>query len=234
MVARVRLAGACMFSLVFSLVALIYRPSRADDLIPSGKVAVLELDSAKTNIAYSLSGWPHNTHETFKLKHGLIRIDPATGKMNGVITVDAASGTSGEMIRDTRMRSSILEASRFPEISFAPQRVVSHGNLQGTFPVKVQGLLSLHGTQHEYTFDASVSGAADTATIHCTFAVPYVDWGLEDPSILMFKVSKQVIVDVTANARLSWIASTPISAAMPNAMHLLAASGSASLQSKAQ
>ena len=36
------------------------------------------------------------------------------------------------------------------------------------------------------------------------FVIPYVAWGLEDPSIMMFKVAKEVAIDVTTVARLSW------------------------------
>ena len=197
-----------MLLLTLTLVGLLCPRARAVDPIPAGKVAVLELDPAKTSIAFLLTGWPHDTHGTFKLKRGLIRIYPATGTMDGIVIVDASSANSGVRMRDERMRSSILEASRFPEISFAPQQVESHGTPQGEFPVKVRGLLLLHGTRHDFTVDALVTRGANNTTIHCTFVIPYVEWGLEDPSILMFKVSEKVLIDVTTTARLSWIAST--------------------------
>ncbi|MGO9267192.1 MAG: hypothetical protein ACLQBA_20330 [Candidatus Binataceae bacterium] len=34
--------------------------------------------------------------------------------------------------------------------------------------------------------------------------IPYVAWGLEDPSIMMFKVAKEVAIDVTTVGHLSW------------------------------
>jgi polyisoprenoid-binding protein YceI len=215
MVTRIRFAGGYSL-LTLTLVAVFCLLAKSVEAEPQRKVAVLELEPAKTTITFSLTGWPHNTHGTFKLRHGLIRIDPMTGKMDGIVLVDASSGNSGETIRDARMRSSVLEVSRFPEISFAPQNVESHGVPEGTFPVKVRGLL-LHGTQHDFSVIAFVSRSTNNATIHCSFVVPYVEWGLEDPSILMFKVSKQVFVDVTTNARLTWIAST----AMPTPVHPL-------------
>jgi len=128
--------------------------------------------------------------------------DPATGKMDGMITVDAASGDSGHSIRDDRMKSSILETDKFPEISFAPRQVVSHGGIEKEFPVKVQGLL--HGVQHDLTVNATVSRDGNNVTIHCDFVIPCVAWGLEDPSIMMFKVAKEVAIDVTTVARLRW------------------------------
>lgn len=194
--------------LLLPVIMLAFPLTVAAGPVPEGKWAVLTFDSAKTSIIFSLTGWPHDTHGTFKLKRGRIRVDPATGKMDGSIVVDAASGNSGEVIRDARMRSSILDTSRFPDITFAPQQVLSHGNPQGEFPVKVRGIMSLHGTQHEFTMDARIHRDADDAnqvTIHSDFVIPYVDWGLENPSILMFTVSKNVDLDVTTVAHLSWL-----------------------------
>jgi polyisoprenoid-binding protein YceI len=209
MVSRIRYAVAG--ALLIAVIALAASLALAADSIPQGKLATLELDPAKTTIAYSLEGWPHHTQGTFTLKHGAIRIDPQTGKMDGAIVVDAASGNSGHSIRDERMKSSVLEVSRFPEITFVPLQAVSHGKLQGEFPVTVRGLMSLHGTQHNFTIDATVRRDGNNVAIKCDFAIPFVQWGLEDPSILMFKVAKEVMVNVTSVARLSWTPPTSTS-----------------------
>jgi polyisoprenoid-binding protein YceI len=213
MLTRIRSAVVRALLLSFALVALICRLAIAADSVPQGKLAVLEMDPAKTTITYSLEGWPHHTQGTFTLKHGVIRVDPQTGKMGGVITVDAASGNSGHSVRDERMKSSVLEVSRFPEISFAPQQVVSRGNAQGEFTITVRGLMSLHGAEHDFTIKATVRRDGNNVTIECKFVIPFVEWGLEDPSILMFKVAKDVDIGVSINAHLSWIAAT----AMPTA-----------------
>jgi polyisoprenoid-binding protein YceI len=190
---------------VLLLIAAASRFASAADLASRGKIAAIELDPAKTTITYSVEGWPHHTLGTFALKHGAMQIDPASGKMNGIITVDAASGNSAHPVRDERMKSSVLEVQRYPEISFAPQQVVNHGNLQAEFPVTVRGVMSLHGTSHTFTIEAVVRRQGDSATIHCDFVIPYVEWGLPDPSILIFKVSKEVAISVTTVARVSWI-----------------------------
>jgi hypothetical protein len=44
-----------------------------------------------------------------------------------------------------------------------------------------------------------VSGSALNATLH--FAVPYVDWGLKDPSNFVLRVSKEVEIDIFASGR---------------------------------
>jgi polyisoprenoid-binding protein YceI len=163
----------------------------------------LTFDTAHTTIAYKLIGWPHVTDGTFKLKSGVIRVDATTGKMAGEIVVDAASGDSGYTVRDARMKDSILEAASFPEMSFAPQQVESHGEPRGEFPVVVRGVMTLHGAPHPFTVTATVERRGEDATIRCRFAIPYVAWGLKDPSILFFKVEPNVAVEVAATAHIS-------------------------------
>jgi polyisoprenoid-binding protein YceI len=125
--------------------------------------------------------------------------------MAGEIVIDAASGGSGHSTRDARMRDSILEVQRYPDISFAPQQVESHGSPPGVFPVTVRGVMVLHGGQHPLTISAQVGQNGDSVNIQCSFVVPYVAWGLKDPSLLFFKVAKEVGVQVSAVAHLTWI-----------------------------
>jgi polyisoprenoid-binding protein YceI len=206
-----RSAGIYVLSLALTIVVLAIPLVAAGDTVPPGKLAVLDLDPAKTTITYSLDGWPHHTQGTFKLKRGVVEIDPSTGKMTGTITVDAASGDSGHSIRDEEMKSTVLGVDRFPEISFAPHQVLSHGDPQKAFPVTVAGLMLLHGVQHALTIDALVERDGDNVTIHSKFLVPFVEWGLHDPSILVFKVAKSVDIDLITDAHLSWIPSSAMS-----------------------
>jgi polyisoprenoid-binding protein YceI len=207
-----RSTGIYVLSLALTIFVLAIRLVAAGDTVSPGKLAVLDLDPAKTTITYSLDGWPHHTQGTFKLKRGVVEIDPSTGKISGTITVDAASGDSGHSIRDEEMKSSVLEVDRFPEISFAPRQVLSHGDPQKASPVKVMGLMLLHGVQHAFTIDAVIKRDGNNVAIHSNFLVPFVEWGLHDPSILMFKVAKSVDIDFITHAHLSWMSPSAMSA----------------------
>ena len=176
-----------------------------DNSVPPEKWAALTFDPATTTIDYTLTGWPHLTQGTFKLKHGMIRVDPATGKMDGAIVVDAASGNSGHSVRDWRMKSSILDVARYPDVIFDPQQVVGHGAPTGEFPVVVRGVMTLHGTSHPFTIHATVQRQGNTVTIHSDFVIPYVAWGMENPTILFFTVAKKVDLQVTAVTHLTWV-----------------------------
>jgi hypothetical protein len=42
-----------------------------------------------------------------------------------------------------------------------------------------------------------------TATVKAHFAVPYIQWGLKDPSFMFWKADKDVAIDLFLNGRLS-------------------------------
>jgi hypothetical protein len=46
-----------------------------------------------------------------------------------------------------------------------------------------------------------IEGTSLTAKTH--FTVPYVKWGLKDPSIIILKVAKEVDIDLTLVGRVS-------------------------------
>jgi polyisoprenoid-binding protein YceI len=203
------LAVRSIASIVIIIAALQTTASAIADSSPlPAKWTALTFDTARTTIAYKLIGWPHITDGTFKLTSGRIRVDAVSGKMAGEIVVDAASGDSGHSVRDERMRRSVLEVDRYPEISFAPQQVESHGVSRGAFPVVVRGVLTLHGEPHSFTVTATIERRGDDAMIQCRFAIPYVAWGLKDPSVLFFKVEQNVSVEVTAIAHVADVRST--------------------------
>src|SRR6266481_6030612 len=97
----------------------------------------LELDPAKTLIEFRLPGALHATHGKFKLAHGTIRADLATGEASGSIVVDARTGDSGLSARDDRMESSVLEVQKYPEITFTPRHVDGKLEKDGQFHAKL-------------------------------------------------------------------------------------------------
>jgi hypothetical protein len=47
------------------------------------------------------------------------------------------------------------------------------------------------------------SGDRFTATAH--FAVPYVAWGLKNPSLLIFRCADTVYIDVKTQGQVTWV-----------------------------
>jgi polyisoprenoid-binding protein YceI len=179
--------------------------SRAASASSAGtRIGIINLDPAKTLVEFRLGGSLHSTHGKFQLRTGIIKADSATGKAEGTIVVDAASGDSGDSIRDHRMKDSVLEAEKFPEITFTARHIEGHLDRGGVFQAKLEGVLKLHGADHALTIDAHGTLIDDNLVATAHFSIPYVEWGLKDPSVLFLTVAKQVDIDIATAGRVTW------------------------------
>lgn len=169
------------------------------------QAVTLHLDPAVTEIHWTLNGNMHTVHGTFRLKGGLITYNPATGAAQGEIAVDLITGESDNRSRDSRMQKEILESDKFPQAIFHPEKVSGAVKAGSSQTVTVEGTFTIHGVDHPLKLDTKVgvSGHQATATTH--FTVPYVDWGIKDPSNFIFRVGKTVDVDVTAKGAIDGI-----------------------------
>ncbi len=161
----------------------------------------LELDPAKTEVQFTLHDVLHTVHGTFKLKKGSIHWDPDSGKASGEIVVDVTSGDSGSSARDSRMHKQVLESQRYPEATFTADRVDGKLAPQGQSQLEVHGVLKIHGADHELTLHFQVDRAGGQYAASTHFTIPYVQWGMKDPSNFVLKVDKTVDMDIkTATA----------------------------------
>jgi polyisoprenoid-binding protein YceI len=156
------------------------------------------LDPAQTEIHWKLSGL-HPVHGTFKLKSGEFLFNPKTGTAEGEILVDATTGESGNAARDKRMQDEVLESNRYPAIFYHPTEIKGPFKAgEGTQDLTAEGTFNIHGADHPLELPLKVQITADTATATTRFTVPYVEWGMKNPSRLLRRVSKQVEIEVTA------------------------------------
>ena len=165
--------------------------------------AVLELDPAQTHIEFTLTEVLHPVHGTFKLKSGTIRFDPATGEAGGLVVVDVTSGESGNASRDRKMHKDVLESRKYPEATFTPVRVFGRLEAQGESPLQLSGIFKLHGKEHELKLATTVRRGGDQLTASTHLVIPYVDWGLKNPSTLFLRVGNQVEIDINTVGRLT-------------------------------
>lgn len=163
----------------------------------------VELVRENTKIKWTLGDVLHTVHGTFQLKCGDIRFDTDTGKASGAVVVDAASGESGNGPRDSRMHKNVLESAKYPEISFAPEQMEGSVNLSGKSTLKLHGTMKIHGAAHEITAPAEVTVKDGQLNADIKFDVPYVAWGMKDPSTFLLKVSKMVELEMMAAGRIS-------------------------------
>ncbi len=167
---------------------------------------VFEADAGRTSVEITLGATFHTVHGNFRLKSGTIRFDPATSAASGELVVDARSGNTGNPSRDRKMHEEILESRRYPEIRFTVQQVGGTVAAEGASQVQLKGILTLHGEAHEMTITAPVQAAHGAVTAEAHFTVPYVQWGLKNPSTFFLRVERTVEVTVHA---VGWIRAAP-------------------------
>ena len=164
--------------------------------LPLSAADSLVADRAQTKVEFMLPSLLHTVHGEFRLKRGALVFDAASGKLSGELVIDATSGDSGNASRDKRMHAAILESAKYPEIVFRPDRIEGRVLNTGKSPVQIHGVFSLRGTDHEILVSAAVDAAGGAYEVTATFEIPYVKWGLKNPSTLMLKVSDKVEIRV--------------------------------------
>ena len=167
------------------------------------------LDPAQTKVEFTLGDVLHTVHGTFKLKRGNITLNDATGEASGELVVDATSGESGNKSRDKKMHKEILESAKYPEIVFTPQHFKGPLNPQGKSSLLIDGQFSIHGQAHPMTLTAETDVARGDASAATTFSVPYVKWGMKNPSTFILRVSDRVEISIHAVAHSAIAAQIP-------------------------
>src|SRR6267143_2428978 len=194
---RSRLAAVFYLLVVapVTLAVLSALPQHAAPQPPASEI-VLGIDPAQSNVHWTLGSTVHTVHGSFAFKKGTLRLDTSTGEARGEIIVDATSGNSGNDSRDKKMHKEVLESWRYAEVIFRPDRMEGKIAPQGTFGVQVHGLFILHGSEHELTVPVQAELAGDHWTGSAKFNVPFVDWGLKNPSNFFLKVNHAVEIEV--------------------------------------
>jgi hypothetical protein len=67
----------------------------------------------------------------------------------------------------------------------------------------VTGIFTLLGTPHEIAIPILVHLDGATATAKAHFVVPYVQWGLKNPSFMIWKADDDIAIDLSLAGRLS-------------------------------
>ena len=151
--------------------------------LPNGAPAAIALLPCRLFPIISIAGrWPSEIADWCAQHDGLIRA--------------AASGHSGNDGRDKKMHKEVLESASYPDIVFRPDRVEGEVSDMAASTVQVHGMFSIHGAEHEITIPVrvKVSPGQWTATSH--FTVPYVKWGLKNPSTFVLRVEQSVEIDI--------------------------------------
>jgi len=149
----------------------------------------------------------NTTHEvvngTFHIQSGSIEFDRSNSRMSGSVVVLAGSGKTGNGSRDKKMNKDILEVEQHATVSFEAKTYTGAIAPSGDSTIQVTGIFTLLDAPHEITIPMLVHVEGTTATVKARFTVPYIQWGLKDPSFMFWKADKDVAIDLFLNGRLS-------------------------------
>jgi polyisoprenoid-binding protein YceI len=160
------------------------------------------IDPAKSQVQFSLGGF-HEVNGFFKVSRGEVHFDRKSGAMSGLITVEAASGNSGNNARDHKMKGDELHAGKFPSITFAPTQFTGFLKDQGESSIQVHGLFTLIGKPHSIAVPMTVTITGNQCVAKGSFTIPYVQWGMKDPTMMFMKEAKDVTINLTLQGTLT-------------------------------
>ncbi len=168
----------------------------------SQKTAV-RLDPGGTQINFTLSDFLHTVHGTFKLTKGDFWFDLSSGEAGGGLIVSSGSGDSGSHARDSRMDKNILQTDVYPLITFTPDRVIGRINGAGHSEFRLHGIFGIHGATHELSMNVKSEIRGARLTARADFDVPYVRWGIKNPSTLMLRVNQTVQIEIQTDGQIA-------------------------------
>jgi polyisoprenoid-binding protein YceI len=169
----------------------------------SAQHETLTVSPDASQVAFTLGGTGHHVQGTFHVQKGSIDFDPSAQKISGSVIVAAGSGNSSEPSRDKKMNADVLDTEHFAEVTFAPSRYQGTLATSGDSTIQVSGTFTLHGTSHDLTLPMQIHIEGTNLTAKGHFTVPYVKWGLKDPSIFILKVAKEVDIDLTLSGQVT-------------------------------
>lgn len=140
---------------------------------------------------------------TFHVQSGSVEFNPITEKIAGIVVVVASSGKTGNDSRDKKMNKDILKVDQYTTVSFAPKAYTGSIEPMGDSTIQVSGVFTLLGTPHDLTIPIQLHLEGKKATVKAQFVIPYVQWGLKNPSFLMWKAENDVMIDLNLTGQLS-------------------------------
>jgi polyisoprenoid-binding protein YceI len=149
----------------------------------------------------------NTTHEvvngTFRIQSGSIEFDRSNPKMSGSVAVLAGSGKTGNGSRDKKMNKDVLKVDQYTTVSFAPKTYTGTIASRGDSTIQVSGVFTLLGNPHDLTIPMQIHIDGPKATARGHFVVPYVQWGLKNPSFMFWKAENDVAIDLNLIGQIS-------------------------------
>lgn len=176
----------------------------AGPALAAGEMLVFHLDPDETAVDFQLGATLHTVQGRLGTASGRIAFDPSSGLAAGEVVIDLSGAETGIERRDRKMHEQVLETDRFPEAVYRVERIdLPDRSLQpGRNDLQLHGSLEFHGATHPVSVPAVATLENGRVSATAWIEVPYVDWGLPDPSFFVLRVGKTVRVEIEAAGRL--------------------------------
>jgi polyisoprenoid-binding protein YceI len=184
----------------FALAIVLAPAALAQPVAPHGTFVV---DADASEVRMTLKTTHELVNGVFRVQAGKIEFDRGASKMSGSVVVLPGSGKTGNDTRDGRMTKEILKVKQFATVTFEPKTYTGDLAPGGESTIQVTGIFTLLGTPHEITVPMVVHLDGPRANAKAHLVLPYIKWGLKNPSILMWKVDPDVAIDVSLSGKLS-------------------------------
>lgn len=164
---------------------------------------VLRIDAKASTVSFELTATGHTVKGAFDVSSGELSFQRETGSISGQVAVNAASGRTGNARRDAAMHENVLESAKHPHIIFRPASIEGIIPATGEGSATIRGSMSIHGSEYAVAIPLRIQIAGNRVAARASFDVPYVAWGMKDPSVFVLRVAKKVRVAVVLHGTLS-------------------------------
>lgn len=161
------------------------------------------VDSNASQVKMTLNTTHEVVNGTFHIQSGSIEFDRTAAKISGSVVVSAASGATGNGSRDKKMHKEILKVDQYATVSFVPKSYTGTIATSGDSTIEVSGVFTLLDTPHDLTVPMQIHIDGSKANANAHFNIPYIQWGLKDPSFMFWKAEHNVSIDLNLSGQLS-------------------------------
>lgn len=171
-------------------------------LVPPLGAERLELEPEASTITFALKATGHTVEGTLALSEGSLSFPLGGGATSGRIVIDAQSANTGSAGRDKTMHREVLESEQYPQFVFTPQQLRGTVARSGASEVVLDGELAIHGVTKKVSLPTTISIDDDQVAAAASVTIPFVAWGMHDPSMLFLRVAKEVVVTLGVRGHL--------------------------------
>jgi polyisoprenoid-binding protein YceI len=130
---------------------------------------------------------------------GVLVIDAATGQLE--VSVLMKAFTFEKALMQEHFNENYVESDKFPKAVFKGTIVDVASvkwTVDGTYPVKLKGQMTMHGVTNEMTASATITVKGGKPAGTSTFIITLADYKIEIPKLVADKVTEKVRIVVDA------------------------------------